>query len=184
MKPWKTLQTTPMGDYRVFSVSKVRNRSPESGKEGDFFVIGAGNWVNVIALTPDDEVVLVEQYRHGSQTLTLEIPGGCIDAEDASPVVAAQRELLEETGYEGKDWVELGWNDPNPALFSNRCYTYLVRNVKFTKLQALDSMEEITVHKVPLKDIDRLIAERKITHSLVITGFYFLDLWKKARPGA
>jgi ADP-ribose pyrophosphatase len=179
MKKWETIGSEAKGNFRVFSVRKVKNRSPASGKEGEFYVIDAGNWVNVIALTPDNQVVLVEQYRHGSDTVTLEIPGGCIDAEDGSPLIAAQRELLEETGYSGDEWTELGWNDPNPALFSNRCYTYLVRNAKPVKAQALDGMEEIKVSTVPLDSIPRLITEKKITHALIITGFYYLELWRK-----
>lgn len=184
MKKWERLGSEPMGDFRVFSVRKVKNRSPETRKEGEFFAIDSSHWVNVIPLTPANEVVLVEQYRHGNDTVTLEIPGGCVDPGDSSPLVAARRELEEETGYSGEDWIQLGWNDPNPALFSNRCYTYLARNVRLTKAQALDGMEEISVHTVPLGEIPQLIAEEKITHSLVITGFYFFDLWRKSRGEA
>jgi ADP-ribose pyrophosphatase len=181
VKKWDILATEKVGDFRVFSVRKQKNRSPDTGKEGDFFVLDAVDWVNVIALTDKDEVVLITQYRHGSDTLTLEIPGGCVDSSDGSPLVAAKRELEEETGYSGGEWEELGWTDPNPALFSNRCYAYLARGVTLTKAQALDGNEEIEVQTVPLGSIPQLIQERRVTHSLVISGFYFLDLWKKAR---
>jgi ADP-ribose pyrophosphatase len=181
LKKWDKLGSEPQGNFRVFSVRKQRNRSADSGKEGEFFVLDAANWVNVVALTPENEVVLVEQYRHGTDSLTLEIPGGCLDPGDLSPQAAARRELEEETGYSTDDWVELGCNDPNPAILSNRCYTYLARNVRLAKAQALDSMEEIAVHKVPLTEIPRLIRERKISHSLVIAGFYYFDLWKRDR---
>lgn len=178
MKKWETFRTEPMGDFRVFSVRKQWNRSPESGKEGDFFVIDASDWINVMAITADNQVVLVEQYRHGSDRVSLELPGGCIDAGE-TPLAAARRELEEETGFTSEDWVELGWNDPNPALFSNRCFSFLARNAKLSRPQALDSMEEITVHTVPLADIPKLVAEQKITHSLILTTFYYYDLWKK-----
>lgn len=181
MRKWKRLSTKPLGNFRVFSVRQQRNQSPESGKEGDFFVIDAGNWVNVIPLTADEEVILVEQYRHGTDEVTLEIPGGCIDPEDPSPLVAGQRELAEETGYTSEEWIELGCNTPNPALFSNRCYTFLARNARLTRPQKLDGNEEINVRKVPLSEIGPLIAQGKITHSLVITGFYYFDLWRKTQ---
>jgi ADP-ribose pyrophosphatase len=183
VKKWEILTSEIVSRHRIFSVRSQRSRSPDSGKEGQFFVIDAGNWVNVIALTEKDEVVLVEQYRHGNDEISLEIPGGCIDPADPSPLVAAQRELQEETGYSGQDWIELGWNAPNPALLSNRCYTYLARDVRLTGNQKLDGMEEINVLKVALADIPKLIADKTITHSLVITGFYYLDLWKRAHGG-
>ena len=93
-------------------------------------MIDAVDWVNVIALTPDDLLVLVEQYRHGTNTVELEIPGGMVDRGDASPVVAGVRELREETGYEGENARILGKIFPNPAIQSNTCFTVLVENCR------------------------------------------------------
>lgn len=182
MKKWKTESSEKAGDYLIFSIHKRRNRSPASGKEGEFFVIEAPNWVNVIALTPEESVVLIDQFRHGSEQVELEIPGGCIDSGE-SPLAAARRELEEETGYTSSEWVELGWNSPNPAILSNRCYTFLARNVRLSSPQALDGLEEIEVRTVPLANVPKLIASHEIRHSLVITAFYFLDLWKSGKGG-
>ena len=84
-KPWKRVSSRPVGEFRIFSIRSDRTISPRTGKEHDFFVIDCANWVNVIALTPDQQLVMIEQYRHGSNTVELEIPGGMVDASDASP---------------------------------------------------------------------------------------------------
>src|SRR5580704_11464520 len=103
IKPWPILDSKPTGDYLIFTVRTVRKVSPRTGKEHDVYVIDSANWVNVIATTPDDQLVMIEQFRHGSNTVELEIPGGMIDPGDASSSAAGVRELREETGYEGEE---------------------------------------------------------------------------------
>ena len=89
IKPWQRISSRPAGDFRIFQIRTDRLVSPRTGKEHDFYVIDSVNWVNVIALTPDDHLVMIEQYRHGSGTVELEIPGGMIDAGDNSPEVGS-----------------------------------------------------------------------------------------------
>ena len=119
-RPWKTLGSKLLGDFRVFTIRSDRKVSPRTQSEHDFYVIDSASWVNVIAVTPDDQLVMVEQYRHGSNTVELEIPGGMMDPEDASPVAAGARELREETGYAGDAGRIIGEVFPNPAIQSNR----------------------------------------------------------------
>src|SRR2546430_14817831 len=107
-----------------------RKVSPRTGSEHEVFVIDAVDWVNVVAVTADNHLVMVEQYRHGTNTVGLEIPGGMVDREDASPVAAGVRELREETGYEGQTPRILGKILPNPAIQSNTCHTVLVENCR------------------------------------------------------
>src|ERR1043166_7281400 len=102
IRPWQKVASTPLGNFRIFSVRSERAVSPRTGKDHEFYVIDCVNWVNVIALAPDNQLVMVEQYRHGTNTVELEIPGGMLDGGDASPVTAGVRELREETGYEGE----------------------------------------------------------------------------------
>src|SRR5205085_6294110 len=97
IKPWEKIDSRPVGDFRIFTIRSDRKISPRTQQEHDFFVIDCVDWVNVIAITPEQHLVMVEQYRHGSDTVELEIPGGMVDAHDASPVATGLRELREET---------------------------------------------------------------------------------------
>src|SRR3954451_15104544 len=101
IQPWPRIASKKVGDFRIFQIRSDIRRSPRTGAEHDFFVLDCVDWVNVIALTADQQLVMVEQYRHGSDTVELEIPGGMMDSTDASPEGTAQRELREETGYDG-----------------------------------------------------------------------------------
>ena len=170
--PWMLLHSKLLQSCRVFDVKNVRYRSPRTGKDHDFFLIESPDWVNVIPLTPGGNVILVKQFRFGTKDFSLEIPGGMLDDGD-TPSEAASRELLEETGYAGDKPVLIGTVHPNPAIHTNRCYTYLVKNAAFRNSPRQDSTEDIEVLSVPLREIPRLIHEGKITHALVIAAFYW-----------
>lgn len=176
IKPWKTTGTKKLGDFRIFSVRSDHKISPRTQADHDFFVIDCANWVNVIAVTPDQQLVMVEQYRHGSNTVELEIPGGLIDQTDASPVAAGVRELREETGYEGGQARVLGQIAPNPAIMSNVCYTVIVENCRCVHPVQFDHGEDILTRLVPVADIPKLVADGKISHSLVVVALYHFDL--------
>jgi 8-oxo-dGTP pyrophosphatase MutT (NUDIX family) len=143
--------------------------------EHDFYIIESRDWVNVIPLTEDDRVVMVRQYRHGSKEVTLEIPGGLLDPGD-TPEKAAARELLEETGYEAKEYVEIGRYTPNPAIFTNRCYTFMARNVKKIGNPMPDQTEDLEVVLIPLAEVQELIRKGEIDHAIVIAAFFFYFL--------
>ena len=114
-------------------------------------------------------MVLVEQYRHGTDSMTLEIPGGAVDPGE-SPATTGQRELEEETGYRPSELIEIGCVEPNPAFLSNRCWTYLAVGCRADGEMSLDPSEEIEVSLAPLHDFGRLIDRGDITHSLVIAA--------------
>lgn len=179
IKPWKDVGTKLLGSFKIFTVRSDRKVSPRTQAEHDFFVIDCANWVNVIAVTPDQQIVMVEQYRHGSNTVELEIPGGMIDAEDGSPVLAGTRELREETGYEGEKARLLGEIYPNPAIMNNVCYTVLVENCRLVHPVEFDSGEDLITRLVPVADLPRLVAEKKIGHSLVAVALYHFELWQR-----
>lgn len=176
---WDSVSETVLADCKIFSVRKIVSTSQcEQRKEGTFFTLDCGSWVNIIAVTDTKEVLLVQQYRHGTEDLTLEIPGGCVDETDAGHQAAAMRELREETGCVADRWSLLGKNHPNPALQNNVCYTYLAEGVRRLEQPQFDDTgtERILNRSVPLLDINDLIRSGKISHSLVITAFHFLAL--------
>ena len=173
MDPWRRLESRRLQHCRVFDVDRVRFERPDGGAAEWFYRIESPEWINVIPLTRDEEVLLVRQYRFGVEGFTLEIPGGMCDPGE-SPLEAARRELREETGHESPRLVELGWVHPNPALQSNRCYSYLARDVERVAEPEPDPHEQFELSRVPLREIPRLIRERKITHALVVSAFQLL----------
>ena len=177
LRPWQHLSSQPVGDFRIFTVRSDRKISPRTSQPHEFFVIDSVNWVNVIALTPDRRVVLVEQYRHGSKTVELEIPGGMIDAQDASPEAAAVRELREETGHVGQSARLIGQVFPNPAIMSNVCFTVMIGQCQCCHAPELDQGEDLLTRLVPVAELPQLVAAGKIRHCLVVAALYHFDLW-------
>lgn len=175
IKPWHFIGTQSTESYRVFSVRRDRVRSPRTDLEHDFYIIESNDWVNIIPLTDDHQVVMVRQFRHGSREVTLEIPGGLVDEGD-TPKEAASRELLEETGYQADDWIKIGEVNPNPAIFNNRCHTFLAKNIKKIRDPIPDQTEDIEVVLTPLVEVPELIRKGEIDHAIVIGAFthYFL----------
>ena len=127
---------------------------------------------------------MVEQYRHGSNTVELEIPGGMIDPEDVSPVAAGLRELREETGFTGQKARLIGEIFPNPAIMSNVCYTVLVEDCQCLHPVQFDGAEDLVTRLMPVADLRALMATGKIRHSLVAVALYFFDLWQRGETAA
>ena len=177
LQPWAIHDTQSIHQTRVFTLLEQRSSSiinPE--KEGVFSVLDAPDWVNVIAITPDDHVVMIRQYRQGTRDITLEIPGGMVDpGEDF--MTAGLRELKEETGGVGVHAEQIGVVAPNPAIQRNHCGTILVRDVILGE-QELEGNEEIEVVLYPLSEVNNLIRSGEITHSLVIAAFHYYHLYK------
>jgi ADP-ribose pyrophosphatase len=179
IKPWEKIRTKLLGDFRIFKLRTDTKISPRTGREHEFFILDAVNWVNVVAVTPDQQLVMVEQYRHGSNTVELEIPGGLMDPHETEPVVAAARELREETGYEGESARRLGSVHSNPAILNNTTYTVLIENCHLKHGVEFDSSEDLITRLVPVAEIPKLVAEGKISHSLVVVALYHFDLWQR-----
>jgi ADP-ribose pyrophosphatase len=181
IKPWVRNGSRPLGDFRIFQLRADRVVSPRTGAEHEVYIIETVDWVNVIALTPARELVMVEQYRHGSDTVELEIPGGMMDAHDESPVAAGLRELREETGYEGEGACVIGRVYPNPAIQGNTCYTVLVDECRLRHAVQLDHGEDLITRLVPVTDVAALVAAGRIQHSLVVAALYHFELRERGR---
>ena len=185
IKHWTKTGSRPIGHYRIFDLRFERKVSPRNGSELEAVILDCPDWVHVIPVTPDNHLVMVEQYRHGTDTVELEVPGGMIDRSDASPVEAAIRELREETGYEGDNAKVIGTIYPNPAFMTNTCHTVLIENCRLKHPVEFDHGEDLLTRRVAVNDIPRLIGERGIRHSLVVVGLYYFELWRRGleRPG-
>ncbi|MDP6962949.1 MAG: NUDIX hydrolase [Planctomycetota bacterium] len=163
---WKLQNTKRHGDYRIFSVREDFYTHPAMADESSFFVIESPDWVNIIATTPDDKIILIRQFRPGISGVRLEIPGGIIDP-DETPAQAASRELLEETGYRG-DVPELICEvEPNPAIQNNKCFSYLIKNATLDGGQSLDPDEVIDIQLHNCADLDTIIAGGHLQHALL-----------------
>lgn len=175
IEPWKEIESELKGDYEVFRVHRRISRSPRTGEDHAFHLIESSDWVNILPVTDDGRFVMIEQYRHGCQRVTLEIPGGLIDASDPSPAAAARREMIEETGFDTEHIGYLGAVSPNPAVQTNHCYAFVARGATPVADQSLDGAEDIAIRLIDPPDVPRLIAEGRISHALVIATFYLYD---------
>jgi 8-oxo-dGTP pyrophosphatase MutT (NUDIX family) len=178
--PWRHESSTELVRTSIFTLNAHRRSSQVSAATAEFYVLDFPEWVNVVAVTGQNEVVLVEQYRHGTAHATLEIPGGMVDPGE-TPAEAARRELLEETGFVADEWVALGVVEPNPATQSNRCHTFLARNARKLCNPAPDKHEEIEVQLQPAARVFELTREGRIVHALVIAALFW---WQARMEGA
>jgi 8-oxo-dGTP pyrophosphatase MutT (NUDIX family) len=179
VEDWEKLDSEEIANYRIFKMRRETRRSPRTRAEHNFFVLESPDWVNIVPLTPDGRVVMIHQFRHGTAEVTLEVPGGMVDASDGDPAESVRRELLEETGYAADVIIHIGTVQPNPAFLNNKCYTYLALNARYQQPPQLDGSEDIAVELVPLADVDGLIRNGRISHALVVAAFYHYENYKK-----
>lgn len=176
---WSLLGSRHVSDQRIFQIRHDRYRVEPAGAELDFVVLDSPDWVNVVPLTADGQVVLIRQYRHGIRRVTLEIPGGMVDANE-SPQEAAVRELREETGFVAQRVRPLGRVSPNPAIQNNFSYSFLAEGCRRVTEPQPDPFERIEVLTRPLGEIERMIRREEICHALVINAFALMGVLRPA----
>lgn len=175
---WKIISSEVAFKANIFRYVKVKSQSPSNGKIGDFDIVQCMNWVNVVGITKDQKIILIKQYRHGTDQVTVEIPGGAANFNE-DPQIGAVRELREETGYTSTTWKHLGRVDANPAFMNNQCDTFLALDCEKTHDQELDPFEEIEVYLKDVADLPGLVSSGEITHSIVIAALYLYSISSK-----
>lgn len=170
---WQLGTETRAHDYRVFTTATVEGTHPHTGARKQFSLIRCQDWVNVIALTRDDRIVMLRQFRVGDARVHLEVPGGLIEPGE-DPAVAAARELAEETGYVGGTAELIGQVAPNPALQNNTLYTVQITGVSLDQAPAPDDGEVLAVTTATRADCRRWLVDGTISHALVMVAFAHL----------
>lgn len=158
-KPWATMR-------------KDVCRMPDGTIVDDYYVLEYEDWANAVAITEDNEVLLIKQYRHAADVVLLEIPGGVIEKGE-DPKMAIRRELLEETGYQFDDIEFISVIYPNPSTGNNRCHAFLAKGGKLVQSQKLDAHEQIMVEKVSIQKFKQMLLDQKFGQALHVTAAFF-----------
>ena len=172
---WQVIDSELVLDSPWLRVRRETVRTAAGFEIPEYYVIDAPDIVVMLALTETGEAMLVEQYRHGTRTATLELPAGLVDAEDASPRETAERELREETGYRADRLEFLGRLHPSPARQANATYCFLALDCRRVGEPGGDPSENISLHLLPLSEL-RAAALRCELPSQVTVGCLFLGL--------
>lgn len=180
-RPWQVVRQEDQGDFEMFRVRTLHARSPEDGSVHTFNLACAPDGVAVLAVTPDDQLVMVEQWRHPVQRVTLELPAGVVD-EGERPEEAAVRELREETGYAGGRPQCIGTSIVNPSWQNTRVHAVVVRGVTRAGDKDLDESEETRVRCVPLHEVRRRVAEGEIDSATTVAALAFF-FWGREGNG-
>jgi 8-oxo-dGTP pyrophosphatase MutT (NUDIX family) len=179
LRPWKRVRTVRAEDYQILRVREDVFADPRNGEEHPRVIIDADDWANVVALTPDDRVILIRQWRFGSQAEGLEVPGGVVDPGE-TPAQAAARELEEETGYRPGSLEPVGWLWPNPAHFTNKQHTFVARGCERVHDGTPDGGEDLVVELVPRSAVPDLIRKGEIRHALHVAALHLALVAERA----
>ena len=166
LKPWKVLESSYFRPRLRLDKVELPN-----GKFLDATIFEFRAWANVIALTKNNEVVLIKQYRHGVEKVLWEIPGGVVE-DDEDPMEGVKRELLEETGYTASRFIQVGALYPNPAIQTNTMYCFLALDAELMGEQELDDGEDIEVHLVPLNELVAMTKRGEFPHALQVAALF------------
>ena len=170
---WKTLSSEYLFNDTWLRARKDRCERPDGKIVDPYYVIEYPHWATGVGITEDNEVVLVKQYRQALQIVCMEIPGGCIDAEDATSEEAIRREFIEETGYTFKTVEYLGKTSPNPSTNANWMHMFLLTGGKKTHEQSFDDNEDIEVYVVPMQEFIDMALRGEIIQSMHMTTVFF-----------
>lgn len=172
-KAWKVLNSKYLAKEPWFTVRVDHVELPNGTQIPNYYIYEYPDWVCTVAITKDKKFVLVRQYRHGLRSTAFELCAGVCEKEDPSPMISAQRELWEETGYGNGDWQQLMTTHANPGTHTNTTYCYLATDVEKISEQHLESTEDISVHLLSLEEVKALLFNDEIKQSM-----HAVALWK------
>jgi 8-oxo-dGTP pyrophosphatase MutT (NUDIX family) len=176
MNKWQVLNKKVLVQSKMFKFYQYHLKHGDKGTEHDFFILDTGDWVNIIPITSDNKIVLVRQYRAGTDEITIEVPGGIIDPNDEDPIVTAKRELEEETAYVTDDFEILGYVNPVPSFITNKCYFVLAKNVEKKGHIHFDPSEYIETFLASFEQVSLMVRSGQIHHSLTLNALLFLQI--------
>lgn len=171
-KKWRTIDSHYLIQRPWLTARRDTVQLPDGRINDEYYILEYPDWVNVIAVTDDGRYLMVEQYRHGLQDYFTELVAGVIEAGE-EPLAAAQRELLEETGYAGDDWQLLSVLSQNPSTSNNLTYCYVARGVHKVSGQSLDATEDIAVKILSETELKEMLIGDRFRQSLMAA-----PLWK------
>jgi ADP-ribose pyrophosphatase len=166
-RPWRIVRSEPGPDLRIFQSRYDWIENPRNHKVLQALVLQARDWVNVVALTPQEKIVAVSQFRFGIRRQSLEIPAGLVDPGE-TPLEAAKRELAEETGYTADEWKSLGWSYANPAFLDNRAHHFLAVDAVHTQSPQLEDGEDIISAELTLEEAKRAIKSETMRNAMTL----------------
>ena len=176
---WLPVKSKAGPDLKLFQVRHDWLQNPRNGKTMQRVILESVDWVNVVAVTIDQKVVVVRQFRFGTGAITTEVPGGMVDAGE-NPLDAAVRELREETGYTSDNWSYLGAVEPNPAFMNNLCHHYLAYPAEKTQDLDLGDGEDIVVAELTLAELHNDVRKGSLKHALALSALSrVFDLWER-----
>lgn len=176
-RPWTVLSTVSEHDGRILRMVQTRRRSPHTDRETSITRLACPQWMNTLAFTEAGDLLVVEQFRHGSERASLEIVGG-VSEPGEPPLETARRELLEETGHASDRWIALGSCAPNPAIQDNRCHFFLALDCRPVAELKLDPSEELRVWAMSWSEWEGLMKRGEVDHALVLAACLRLALWE------
>ncbi len=176
MKKWDLLGKKVLVETPIFQFLQYKLFDNNKNSTHEFYIIDSQDWVNIVPITSDNKIVLIKQYRAGTGEITIEVPGGIIDAGE-TPEQTAKRELEEETGYIAKKYYKISDVYPNPAFITNKCHYVIAEDVELLGKIHFDPSEYIETFTVSMTEIGNMIKKGEITHAITLNAFLFLHLY-------
>ena len=171
--PWEIIRSRYIVEDKWIKLRADDCLTSDGNSVSPYYVLEYPPWVNVVALTPDEDIVVIKQYRHGIRQFILEIPGGAVEEEEESVVDAIRRELMEETGYQAEGFVEVGTISANPVNHTNYIHCFLAFNAQISSEPTPEITEQIEVLQMPINELVDRAYRGELSHPDHVASLFF-----------